>query len=352
MIRSSQRLMSAARQFSMGSHDVKSHHGMQGPPLKPVLFTVAQPILKYGVYVNKIVKSILEIKSKLQGFSLGGHLAILVDKDLLHLKLKICEKLTIHELNVQMKSAEDVAIMLSTSVNMEREYIIFDSIDNVDGLEFLFVIAVGLDREVNGPYGNLARSYIYRAITRSQLNCVVVNEFIIGGWFEFLMHVELEDDAVFTEEKEKHRTKVSAAKKLVQNIVNGGATEPSAKPPVTKPPPPQSPKLITASILDISSNVSLKPPPLPSESTLKNNKLSPSGGGGGGGESEVVQSDVSATYDSNVIEEKKRIIKKKNNVWEAVDEKEFVHMDHDRTPVFNPVLNMVFSFVAKCRILK
>jgi hypothetical protein len=179
---------------------------------------------------------------------------------------------------------------------------------------------------------------------------VVVNEFIIGGWFEFLMHVELEDDAVFTEEKEKHRTKVSAAKKIVQNIVNGDTTEPSAKPPVTKPPPPQSPKLITTSILDIanSPNVSSTPPPIPSESTLKNKELSPSGGG----ESEAVRSDVSATYDSNVIEEKKRIIKMKNNVWEAVDEKEFVHMDHDRTPVFNPVLNMVFSFVAKCRILK
>eukprot|EP00966_Prymnesium_polylepis_P001398 32202-Prymnesium_polylepis.1 len=79
--------------------------------------------------------------------------------------------------------------------------VVMECVDQMDGLESLVVIAVGLDAaigegEAQSDKGHAAgeretRSTLYRAVTRAQLMVVVVNEYLPGGWLEFLGHVRL-----------------------------------------------------------------------------------------------------------------------------------------------------------------
>ena len=80
----------------------------------------------------------------------------------------------------------------------EGDWIVVDEVRQMDGLERLIVIAVGLDAPVAAAAGDGAdgaaletRSALYRAVTRAQLMVLVVNEFLPGGWLEFLGHVRL-----------------------------------------------------------------------------------------------------------------------------------------------------------------
>jgi hypothetical protein len=116
----------------------------------------------------------------------------------------------------------------------QTEALLFDVVSECDGLERLIVIGVGLDSVVDDqpklsevhkptqttvqlfrplsvhaylpyfgqqqPAGSVAletRSMIYRAMTRAQLMVVLVNEFMPGGWLEFLGHVRLRSDQQF-----------------------------------------------------------------------------------------------------------------------------------------------------------
>ena len=87
-----------------------------------------------------------------------------------------------------------------------------DNVDNVDGLERLVVICVGLDQVIDGGAvddggsGVLqTRSRLYRAMTRAQLAVAVVNSALPGGWLEFLGRVEIDADGRFDEAMERRR---------------------------------------------------------------------------------------------------------------------------------------------------
>ena len=71
--------------------------------------------------------------------------------------------------------------------NDHDEVIILDTVENAKGLEQLFVICIDLDSEINYS-GNdaITRAKIYQALTRAQLQAVVVNQVVKGGWLEFL----------------------------------------------------------------------------------------------------------------------------------------------------------------------
>ena len=71
----------------------------------------------------------------------------------------------------------------------EGDWVVVDEVRQMDGLERLIVIAVGLDAPVAAAAGDGAdgaaletRSALYRAVTRAQLMVLVVNEFLPGGW--------------------------------------------------------------------------------------------------------------------------------------------------------------------------
>ena len=76
-----------------------------------------------------------------------------------------------------------------------RQLLVVDSVENMDGLERLVVICVGLDQVIDRGDGvSETRSRLYRAMTRAQLAVAVVNEALPGGWLEFLGRVELDDE--------------------------------------------------------------------------------------------------------------------------------------------------------------
>ena len=71
-----------------------------------------------------------------------------------------------------------------------KPWLVADSIGNMDGLERLVVICVGLDQVIDRGEGSMeTRSRLYRAMTRAQLAVAVVKP---GGWLEFLGRVELD----------------------------------------------------------------------------------------------------------------------------------------------------------------
>jgi hypothetical protein len=104
------------------------------------------------------------------------------------------------------------------------DWLVLDSIDHVDGLERLVVIAVGLDATIGNTPENAehdkdnshpsemeVRSRLYRTCTRAHLMVVVVNQILKGGWLEFLGHIRLRENESFDRAREITRTETHAA---------------------------------------------------------------------------------------------------------------------------------------------
>jgi len=81
------------------------------------------------------------------------------------------------------------------------EAILVDTVAKVDGLERLFVIGVALDTKIDSEPAEGSsrreedlntRSRIYRAMTRAHFLVVLVNEFVRGGWLEYLNNLSLD----------------------------------------------------------------------------------------------------------------------------------------------------------------
>jgi alpha-tubulin suppressor-like RCC1 family protein len=122
--------------------------------------------------------------------------------------------------------------------------ILLDTVSNMDGLERLIVVAVGLDSPMKpataspvksgesgaglpgcgtaaeGGSGDgallEARSMIYRALTRAQLLATVVNEIVEGGWLEFLLHVRMREDETFDASTAMARAETAAVEVAVR----------------------------------------------------------------------------------------------------------------------------------------
>jgi hypothetical protein len=88
--------------------------------------------------------------------------------------------------------------------------VICDTLDSFDGMERLFVLAVGLDTVAVGNsdvQSDMASgcSGIYRAITRSHMFVGVVQEHLKGGWLEYITTVTMDETSQFDETKESAR---------------------------------------------------------------------------------------------------------------------------------------------------
>jgi hypothetical protein len=72
----------------------------------------------------------------------------------------------------------------------KKKKIVFDVISSLNGLEFIGVIAVGLDKEMkpnDDPEARkLHQSMLYRAISRSRFTFAVINEDVDNGWLTWL----------------------------------------------------------------------------------------------------------------------------------------------------------------------
>ena len=190
--------------FAVNKFDASSQHAAQGPPLKTFIFqpppgeTASLEEALVQAYAQHTKKAVDAVREHFPGLSLDGRLAIVVpDKKFSEehrdafLKILNQEHSTAgsEQLEVQLESAlESSATIpgLSTRARDDKiERITFAPIEEMDGLERLFVIGVGFDLPQTG------RSKLYRAITRAQMMFLIVNEGIPGGWLEFMGHIKV-----------------------------------------------------------------------------------------------------------------------------------------------------------------
>ena len=92
----------------------------------------------------------------------------------------------------------------------EESIIVLDVISSLNGLEFIGVIAVGLDKEMkpnDDPEARkLHQSMLYRAISRSRFTFAVINEDVDNGWLTWLARSEkqVEENDAVDFDSEKH----------------------------------------------------------------------------------------------------------------------------------------------------
>ena len=91
--------------------------------------------------------------------------------------------------------------MVATNARQRRaqqERIVVDALDQMDGMEWIMVICVGLDTpsgsEGSGTAFADARSLLYRGVTRAHMMVSAVNEFISDGWLAYLTNMRLSEN--------------------------------------------------------------------------------------------------------------------------------------------------------------
>lgn len=221
VVRCSKKIVDGARAFQLGSKGapVTCHHAVGGPPLKPILF-VAKPLeCLQEQYALHTVKALRHVITSFKSLNLHNRVAIIVrDADSANRAGKFCIAL-----NKELKHAfpkrsfelvdacEAAAAFGAVDASyVVVEQLVVDSIDAFDGLERLVAIPVGLDAMLGtsvasthhadvGSCGSespmQARSMLYRAMTRAQMMVVAVNEYLVGGWLEYLGHVKFQEGA-------------------------------------------------------------------------------------------------------------------------------------------------------------
>ena len=115
------------------------------------------------------------------------------------------------------------------------EVIIMDTVENCKGLEQLIVVCIGLDERLGSQKTNCeTRASIYQAITRAQLQAIVVNQRLQGGWFEFLGLVKFKED-IFDEFSAMAETDTqAAAQSISQAVPSGDAHRSELRPPLMR----------------------------------------------------------------------------------------------------------------------
>ena len=224
VVRSSKRIVAGAMSFQLG-HEQKlltqCHHGTTGPPLKTFLFNqrtlsgqVDQPQW-IASYASQCMLAIRHVTNMLPSLDLHDRLAIL-GPDMQFVDL--LRPVLLEELatmfptrNFALVSSDIAASTVNRPQGETAEMIMLDGLDNVDGLERLIVIAVNMDAPIDSPSLEAlsGRSRLYRSITRATMMFLIVNEWISGGWLEWLGCVQLQDK--FDDELEKRNARPMAA---------------------------------------------------------------------------------------------------------------------------------------------
>jgi hypothetical protein len=226
VVRSSKRVVSAAMRFQLDQQEtlltrVPCHNGSEGPPLRSFVFDITDDESKqYEQYAKQTFKALRSVATSFSGLNLHTRLAIIVPT--LEFRNQLSPLLQCllddeYAKQLQLVDATTVSrecIVGGRSVSSSRQLITLDAIDQVDGMEFLIVVCVGLDslkqdsdltfegRQYQrlSP-GVLTRSRLYRGFTRAHMLVLAVNEFIPHGFLEYLTEIRLVEDRKFDEDQ-------------------------------------------------------------------------------------------------------------------------------------------------------
>ena len=242
IVRSSQRIVAASAAFQ-GSPDEKEGVASlcpAGPPLKSFLFESDRDTVDYEKYAEKTVAALWDLMGTYAGLSFHRRIALLVPKYFLqNFKQRMQDHLA-HRFagrNFALTSFQDALSVLPNREEKQTmaEVIIMDTVENCKGLEQLIVVCIGLDERLGSQKTNCeTRASIYQAITRAQLQAIVVNQRLQGGWFEFLGLVKFKED-IFDEFSAMAETDTqAAAQSISQAVPSGDAHRSELRPPLMR----------------------------------------------------------------------------------------------------------------------
>jgi len=193
VVRSSKRIVAGAMQFQTagedqkGAMETKCHHESEGPPLKSFLFDVNEGQDRAEVYAEQTLRAVRNVTDEFSGLSLHDRLAIVVPN--VEFRNMLLPALDQHmngaytDRKFKLVTAEEASGLMGKGVESAEdekgaEWIIVDEISEMDGLERLIVIGVGLDSAANDDTSDHleTRSMLYRAMTRAHMMVSVVQE--------------------------------------------------------------------------------------------------------------------------------------------------------------------------------
>ena len=188
-----QLIVNASQAFICDDGDTPTcHHGSLGPPLKAFTFDMpGSERSRLDAYLSHVLRAIQYVADTYSGMRLHDRLAFAVSD------VAFCAQLR-PRLNEALKSTYQVdgrprfelkdakaACRSCPALGADRreapdgkEWLIFDTVDALEGLERLILIAVNLDSPVSGSSTLESRSRLYRALTRAHMLVLVVNAHI------------------------------------------------------------------------------------------------------------------------------------------------------------------------------
>eukprot|EP01050_Picozoa_sp_SAG11_P015346 SAG11_NODE_1981_length_3967_cov_4.093330_1_plen_844_part_10 len=217
VVRSSKRIVAGAMRFQLGEDklETKCHHQSEVPPLRSFLFdAVEDKSSLYEQYATQTALAIQHVVDEFPDLSLHDRLAVVVpdaswrDRVQPLLERQLEQSLPQRRFQMVDASAACAACLLGGRAQSECEWLVLDGIEQVDGLEKLIVVCVGLDAPASDMLE--ARSMLYRAITRAHMMVLVVNEFLPNGWPSFLTGVKLSENRKFNSAQTIRAAKVDS----------------------------------------------------------------------------------------------------------------------------------------------
>ena len=223
VVRSTKRITSGAKAFQLQGGEATTCVGTTGPPLKSFLFEVPEGHDLFAHFAQNTVKALWFILEEYPSIRLDRHVALLVPNEDFHtiFKLHLEERLEAEfwpTYNIQLVSFEESLRFLPEAVHQDRreDQLTLDWDTNAKGLEQLFVICIGFDAQITGDTDNFTRARLYHAITRAQLQAIVVDQFVRGGWLEFINTLKLKE-TTFQANDANLEIKKNAALKMVED---------------------------------------------------------------------------------------------------------------------------------------
>eukprot|EP00438_Fugacium_kawagutii_P024362 Skav225973 [mRNA] locus=scaffold4916:49227:51398:- [translate_table: standard] len=222
VVRSTKRVVGGAASFGLQDSDATSCIGTTGPPLKTFLFhTPEDDQSLFGAFAEKTVEALLYLVQAYPSVRFEHDVAVIVPNEHFynHFRpyFRHCLKTKFSPSSQVVSFEESLACIPGDKDRQnEEEVFILDLDDNARGLEKLFIVCVAFDVEIKGDNDNSARARLYHSITRAQLQTLVVDSFLPGGWLEFLTTLELRKEA-FQDSSAEAEVRKDAARRVIRD---------------------------------------------------------------------------------------------------------------------------------------
>eukprot|EP00438_Fugacium_kawagutii_P024358 Skav225969 [mRNA] locus=scaffold4916:6319:8613:- [translate_table: standard] len=221
VVRSTKRVVGGAASFGLQDSDATSCIGTTGPPLKTFLFaTTENGQGLFGKFAGKTVEALLHLLQTYPSVRFEQDVAVIVPNEDFYKNFKLhlekCLKSKFSPSSQVVSFEESLACLPGDNDRQNGdEVFILDLDDNARGLEKLFIVCVGFDVEIGRHSDNSSRARLYHSMTRAQLQTLVVDRFLPGGWLAFLTTLELKKEA-FDDSIAEAEVRKDAAHKVVE----------------------------------------------------------------------------------------------------------------------------------------